>query len=364
MLTKWETLFLIIMAIAVMGHVVVTPLLMDVAGRDGWISIFLSLPFALLFAFAIYRLRLKYPESDMVAISRFLLGKLGGRVLIFLFLSYFLFLTIYSFALLIDFVHIGFLPETPRLPILIWFLIFFVYAVIKGIKRIALTASILTAIAMFTGHSITLLDTRLKDWGELRPFLEFGINPVLWGTLLLISIWMELLFLLFLPIQNTNEKRMFLLWSIGIFLNALFMLSTYTGSIAIFGLGQSDNFVYPALESVRIISLGFIDRFDIYGLLLMSVGIYIRCSLFFRIAYNMTVDRISSSWIKYGLFVFLILFVSICAYFLSADHMRLDHVLNIYAYLVILFPVPFLLLSVSHWKERRYLGKWRTTKRI
>lgn len=74
MLSKWETLFLLIMIIAILGHVVITPLMIDIAGRDGWISIFLSLPLALFFAFAIYRLRLNYPDEDIFDIVKQTLG--------------------------------------------------------------------------------------------------------------------------------------------------------------------------------------------------------------------------------------------------------------------------------------------------
>lgn len=353
MIKKWEILFLLIMAIAVMGHVVITPLMIDIAGRDGWISILLSLPLALVFAFAIYRLRLKYPKEDIYGIIFHILGKYFGTLLLMIFSVYFLFLTFFSAALFIDFVYIAFLPETPKLALLLWFLIFFIYASIKGIKRIALTAGVLAIIAMITGHSITLLDSPLKDWGELKPLLEFGWGPVLWGVIILTSIWVELFLILFLPIQNIRAKRMFLFWIIGIALNALMMFSTFTGVITIFGLGQADNFVYPALESVRIISLGFIDRFDIYGLVLMSFGIYIRSSLYFRIAYNITISKVSSKMIQRILFSILTLLVTIGAYYFSLDHLKLDGALNIYAYSIILFPIPFLLLGISYFRKEK-----------
>jgi len=352
MLTKWETLFLLVMTLPIMGHVVILPLMLDVAGRDAWISIFLSLPAAFMFAIAIYRLRLKYPKENISGMLHNLLGKFFGTLLTVVFIIYFLFLTIFSFALLVDFVYIAFLPETPLLAILVWFLIFFVYVAIKGMKRIALTAGVLSIIAMVSGHTVTLLDTRMKDWSELQPMFEFGWSPILWGSLLLTSIWIELLLLLCVPIQNIREKRMFLLWSIGILLNALMMFSTTTGSITIFGLGQADNFVYPALEPVRIISLGFIDRFDIYGLLLMAVGTYIRCSLYLRIAYDIVESKVSSKWIKRGWFLGLVLLVFLGTYYLSKEHYRLDKTLDIYAYMIVLLPIPFLLLGVSYLKGK------------
>src|SRR5699024_483636 len=108
MLNKWEVFFLIVIGIAEMGHVVITPLMLDIAGRDGWISIFLSLPFALLFAYVIYRLRIKYPNKDFIGLSTHLLGKTGGFLLLVILLLYFLFLIVFSVALLTDFIYIAF----------------------------------------------------------------------------------------------------------------------------------------------------------------------------------------------------------------------------------------------------------------
>lgn len=282
MLTKWETLFLLIMTIPIMGHVVILPLMLDVAGRDSWLSIFISLPAAFAFLFSIYRLRLHHPNRNTTEMLFHLLGKFFGIILLVILILYFLFLTILSFASLVDMVYIAFLPETPIVAIILFFLIFFIFAAQKGIKRIALTAGVLSFIAMVTGHTVTLMDSRKKDWTEIFPIFEYGWSPSVWGTMILISIWIELLLLLCIPLKNAREKHTFLIWTIGVLLNALMMFSTTTGTITIFGIGQADNFVYPALEIVRIISLGFIDRFDVYGLILMTFGVYIRCSLFFE----------------------------------------------------------------------------------
>src|SRR5690625_3217030 len=185
MISKWETLFLLIMTLPILGHVVVLPLMIDVVGRDAWISILLSLPFAFLYTLAIYYIKIKYSERNTKEIITELVGKLAGKIIIFILIVYFLFITIISFSTFVDFVYILFIPDTPFLAIIIWFLIFFMYGVSKGIKGIALTAGILTFIALITGHTITLLDSTLKDWGHLKPVLEYGWNPVFVGTLII-----------------------------------------------------------------------------------------------------------------------------------------------------------------------------------
>ncbi|MFD1706142.1 endospore germination permease [Siminovitchia sediminis] len=353
MLTKWETLFLIIMTLPIMGHVVILPLIIDVAGRDAWISVLLSLPAAFAFAFAIYRLRLNHPDLNISEMLYLLLGKWFGRIVSILFIIYFLFLTILSFSSLVDVVFIDFLPETPQIATAIWFLLFFIYAATKGIKRIALTAGVLTFIGLVTGHTVTLMDTPKKDWSELQPLLEFGWSPALWGSLILLSIWVELLLLLCVPIKDTREKRLFLLWVIGILLNALMMNSTTTGVITIFGLGQADNFTYPAQEIVRTINLGFIDRFDIYGMILMTFGTYIRCSLYFRIAYDMSISQSSSKWMRRIVFTALIVLTFFSTLYISKEHFRLEEAINVYTYMIVLFPIPFLLFFISQVKKKR-----------
>lgn len=355
LLTKWETLFLLLLTIPIMGHVVILPILLDVAGKDAWISILLTLPAAFMFAFGIYWLRKHYPNSGVSEILTTLLGKWTGSVVKVILIFYFTFLMILSLATLVDLIYIVFLPNTPRWAILGWFWIFFIYAAIKGIKKIALTAGILTFITMITGHTVTLLDSGKKDWNYMLPVLEFGWSPVLLGSLIILSIWMELLLLLCVPIQNIREKRLFLIWVIGILLNILMMLSTTTGVVTIFSIGQAENFVYPATEIVRIISLGIIDRFDIYALVLMTFGTYVRCSLFFRISYDICMYQAKSILLKRITFLLFSLVSFIGALYLANDHFRIDGAIVVYTYMLFLFPFPFLLL----WIRRRKVGRER-----
>lgn len=353
MLTKSESIFLLIMTIPIMGHVIILPLMIDVAGRDSWIAVLVSLPFAFVFAYAIYRLRRNKSKRFGNELMEEILGKRLGKIVIFLFIAYFLFLTILSFSALVDLVYIVFLPETPQIALIIWFAIFFIYASKKGIKRIAITAGILTFIGLITGHTVTLLDTPNKDWRELTPILEFGWSPVLWGALIIISIWVELLLLLFLPLRNTKEKRLFLVWSIAIILIALTMNSTTTGAITIFGLEQADNFLYPATEIVRIIQLGFIDRFDTYAMILMTLGTYIRCSLFFRFSYDLSVIPFTKKRVRWFVGILLILFVILATYYVTKEHYRLEKLVHYYTFFIVFYPIPFILLFISRFKRKR-----------
>lgn len=121
MITKWQLLFLMVMTLLIMGHVVILPLMIEVAGRDIFISILLSLLPGACFAFVIYRLRTLYEQYTTDEMFSHLLGKWGNKLLNLIFVLYFIFLTIISFAALVDFIYIGFFPETPIFALIIWF---------------------------------------------------------------------------------------------------------------------------------------------------------------------------------------------------------------------------------------------------
>ena len=353
LLNRWESFFLILTTVPIMGHVIILPLMYDVTGRDSWISALLSFPIGLALVLCIHQLRRKYPEHRFSVLAEHLLGKLLGKGLVLLLVIYFLFLSALSAAALADMIHIAFLPETPAWALVIWFLLFCLYAARKGTKIIALTGMFIGLFALLTGHSISFIDMSEKDANNLLPFLEYGWTPVLWGTAVLISVWIELLFLLFLPLKNLHRERFLKFWIFGAVGICFTMLSTMTGTVMIFGMGQTDNFNYPALETVRILTLGFIDRFDIYGLILMSSGCYIRSSLFFRICYEQMAPRKTPNrWVKQVVFWGLGILINALSILIGQNFFRVKYFTILYTNAILLTPIPFLLLLISWIKEK------------
>src|SRR5699024_10831526 len=153
--------------------------------------------------------------------------------------------------------------------------------------------------------------------------------------------------------ENIRQKRFFLLWIVGTLIIGLTMFSTANGSITIFGLGQAQNFNYPAQEIVRLINLSFIDRFDIYGMILMTFGVYTRCSLFFRIAYDFSLPENSTKWPRRIVFLILVVLTFFGSVYLINERFRIEAAVQVYAYLVVLFPIPFILLFISFIKKKR-----------
>ncbi len=354
MINKWETFFLIVLTLPIMGHVVLLPLALNLAGRDSWMSALISLFIGSLFVYSIYLIRLKFTNKDIHQSLHQLIGRGMTTIFILIIMVYYLLLSGLSLAIISEMTNTVFLQRTPLFVIVLAFLLLSMYAALKSTKAIALTAGILFFTVMFTGHSITFINFRDRNFLDLMPFLEDGWIPVILGTILLSNVWIELLFLIIAPIKSNKEKRLLFVWMLGVFANVMMMLSTMTGVIMTFGLGQSKSFNYPALEIVKIININFVDRLDVYALILMTFGSYIRCSLFLHITYNETIKLflVNNKWYKGIIFIIFSLLVGILAFYLSETRIRLEHALVYYAYTFLLYPIPFILLFITWWKRK------------
>lgn len=355
MVNKWQTFFLIVLTLPIMGHVVLLPLAIDLAGRDSWISALIALPVGIVFLIGLYRLRLKYPKQPIPIALRKVLGNFLAIFTILLLFIYFSFLTSLSIASIVDMVSTIFLPATPVWVLVISFLLLSIYGATKSVKGIALTAGVLFFTVMFTGHSITFINFRERELFDLLPLLEYGWKPVLLGTLLLSNVWIELLFILVIPIKSMREKRIFAVWSLGIIANVMMMLSTISGTIMTFGLGQSESFVYPALEIVRIIDIDFIDRLDVYALILMTFGCFIRGSLFLKLSHEQVKSFLhkDKKWLHVISFIIVAILIGLISYYMGETRVRLEYFLIIYAYSIIFYPFLFLLLFVARMRKKK-----------
>lgn len=63
------------------------------------------------------------------------------------------------------------------------------------------------------------------------------------------------------------------------FVNMMIFPSTSISPVVIFGEEQAKRLTFPVESSVRLINLGFIERFDIYGLTIMTVSAFHRIAL-------------------------------------------------------------------------------------
>lgn len=363
--TKWEALFMILMTTPITGHVLFLPFLLEEAGRDLWISALISVPMGLVVVGLIAVIR----KNALVALNTDSTNILqyGGvlRYFSLIIVLYLLSSAAISTASLLEMVKTAFMPETPLWALGIWFLIIYLYGARKGIVNIIWTSVVLAFVGLVTGHTITLILLHMKDWNNLLPMLQHGWVPPIKGALLITSMWAEFSILLFIPLQSEHRSHLFSTWSVGVLLDILMIISTGTGAVTIFGLELARNFTYPALESVRLMSLGFIDRFDIYGMILMLFGCYSKVALYisftgeFFLSLVRTKKKAISNIPLYGAGAL----VFSASYLIAVNYWRMLEGLRVYIYFGVFVTGMLVLFYLLSLRERaKYIDKTVVTE--
>ncbi|MCF8568048.1 GerAB/ArcD/ProY family transporter [Alicyclobacillus tolerans] len=348
-----ETFFLAMMTLPVMGHAILVPLLLQIAGRDAWLSVLLTIPFAVVFVGLVWHIR-RNTHDEPQAILIEAAGNLLGKFLAPLFSAYFFFLSMLSVVFVVDMAHIYFFPETPSWALTAFYVLFMMYAVQKNVWSMAMTATILGIITVFTGNSTAFLSFPHKDWAEIRPLMEFGWRPVIWGSIVMLSMWTELLFLLFIPTRkpaHVIRKSMPSGWWILVLANAYMTFSSLLGVVAFFGFHMVRNFTYPTAEELSLLSLGFIDRFSIYVIINLSFGCFIRTGLYFRLGYELLLPCAQQNklkpWFRKVLTILILETLGYIANFVACDHVRVVQWTEFYTYTAGLFVIPLILYGLQ-----------------
>ncbi len=305
-----QTAFLLSMSLPVMGHMFLIPPIVEGSGRDSWIAILLTVPFAVFFGFALHRLHKLFPDKRYIQILEFTFGRLPGKVIGLAVIGYFLFLALITLYGTVNFIQTVFLPEAPWWALQITFYPLVIYAASKGVEVLARSSVILFVIIIVTGESIALTTHQMKDYNLLLPVLSHGSEPILYGMALTAALYGEFVILLMMGMEKATErsKSLFFINTVTVFLIAWMFLGTVTSSISIFGIHQVTNLEYPAQSIVRLVEFGFIERFDIYGILTMISGGIIRMGLLHWAAGKgiTQVIGIKKQWMIHGaLFVLL-----------------------------------------------------------
>ncbi|PWI57491.1 endospore germination permease [Sulfoacidibacillus thermotolerans] len=353
--SRWESFFATMITLPIIGHAVLVSLLVRTVGRDEWLAVLITTPLAAALVYAIWRVRKEDPQATFPALAKKLLGRPLGFVLTLVLALYLLFLSMSSIAFLVDFIQISFFPETPTFALVLFFALFCLYAIFKGTKVILQTAIVLGISSLFTGSTVTMMSSPMKDFGEWLPFLEFGLKPVGLGVWVVLSMWAELLFLLTLPFEDTNPPVYLKLWIISIAINAFMTITPTMGVISLFGLGFASMLTYPTEETTRIIHLFIVDRFDIYGLMLMTFGTYIRTTLYFRLGFDLLFPpkqkQVRSTFLRIVMALLFALLAGI-AYLIAKQHVRVEQILLLYTLCGALILLPFLLLVILWIKNK------------
>lgn len=214
--------------------------------------------------------------------AEIILGKTLGKIVGGAYLIFFLLANILSIREFSELLIVTFMPATPAVVFNVILVLIGAYAASKGVEVIARAAQFILPLFVFSLLSIFLSVLPVVEVGKLQPFLEGGIQPVIWGSVPSMIVYGEVIVLtILLPNVNRQEKvkRKAALAVLGVaFLLTFGMIST----LMIFGPNLTGNLLFPFLYLSKFIEFGsYLQRVEGVILLLWMTGIVVKVALFY-----------------------------------------------------------------------------------
>ncbi|MBP3039536.1 GerAB/ArcD/ProY family transporter [Bacillaceae bacterium Marseille-Q3522] len=256
------------------------------AGQDAWIAILLGTAGGLvIFSMYIY-LYSRFPDVPLTSYLEKILGKIAGRILAVIYISYFLYLAARVLRDFADLITTTILYETPPLAIVIMSMVTIIFASYLGFEVIARTSEIFFPWVMLFGILFTLfiMMTGTPKFENMLPVLENGWVPVLktaFPTIVFFPFGEIIIFTLFFPLVN-NIRHGILAGYSALLFSAFILLIVSMLIISVLGPFLAKISTIPLLVTVGKGSVGdFLQRLDAIALILMCIGGFFKCTIFF-----------------------------------------------------------------------------------
>ncbi|WP_160677673.1 GerAB/ArcD/ProY family transporter [Clostridium sp. C8-1-8] len=339
------------------GSAVAIPLATS-AKQDSWIVIFLGMVIGTGATFIYSTI---FNKSNGGNFTEILKEILGGKVGFFLSLIYIFYYIYIANRIINDFriiIRSTALQKTPDIMVILIMTIPAIYCAYLGIEAMGRGAVILNAITFTTIILITLFAflNKLPKMERLLPVLEYGWEPIiklLFPLAITVPYGETITFLNIYPNvleSEINKVRKLSFISNIIAGNALAFASIM--SIATISATIVEISVFPILKSIGVIQIGtFIQRLDVFAILLLMLGGFYKILIFFYCSVEMTMTTFKLDNRYRNLVVITLgIIVVFISYMLKSNpvqhfHVGLD-IVPIYIHVPLQFVVPIFLLII------------------
>lgn len=330
------------------------------ARQDAWIAVLLGLFGGLLLFLMFYRLYEYYPDELPTTYVKKIFGKYVGTGIAILYMLYSAYMTAVVMRTFGDYMVTFFYPKTPMFIILLFLLIVMVYAIQRGIEVIGRTGEFLFLITMLIAGLLTILLilSRIVELSNLRPILANGFSPVLKATFndtLYIPFGEMVIFALLLPYVKKTKKMKLTIFT-SLFLSGLAIAISKILNIAVLGTDLAEGSLLPTLDLIQSIDvLDYLQRLDVFFIVLIVIGTFIKCLIFFFVAVHGTADvfnikKPSKLAVPIG---FVILMAALFMTSNTVAQRKLNMEINpLYVHLPFQVIFPFIMLVVAMIKNR------------
>jgi spore germination protein KB len=224
--------------------------------QDNWLAILLGLAEGILFALIYLALANRFPGKSLITINDLVWGPILGKLVSSIFLFYLFHLGSLAITLVMNFIKISFLPNTPVLVFVLFGVSVCIVTASAGVEVMARSFTLLvisTTVVSLLVNAILLPQFKLEN---LQPFLETPLPKLLAAghRAATFPFGDTVVFLMLIPFLNTPQKSRYSVVSGLIFAGLMLtMISIQNTGV----LGATANyFLYPSYSASRLISVG------------------------------------------------------------------------------------------------------------
>lgn len=261
------------------GFLVLPTITAQFAQNDLWLTSILALLVGWITVYIVNRLHELYPGQTVVQYSERILGRIPGKIIGLVYITYNLHAAGGVTRQYAEFVAGNFLYKTPLLVIMASLLLLSAIAVRGGVEMLARSTAIFLPIFIFPLFFLLLLIPDL-DAKAIFPILSRGITPVVKGSFAMMG-WLNEVFLMTFLLPHVTDPEKSRKWGYtSVVMIVLFL--TYSNLMALFLLGPSlGNKVYPLLVAFRYVSVGtFLENLESLLLAMWVIGNFLQTALF------------------------------------------------------------------------------------
>ncbi|WP_129691174.1 GerAB/ArcD/ProY family transporter [Gottfriedia acidiceleris] len=272
-------LILVLFSSILMHHFILIPILLDIAGRDSWISVVIAFPVLIIWLCILYYIMIKTEQKSITLLIKQRYGNIAYFIIVIPLLAFLLINTYFALKNISSWITIIYLPKTPIIVIEVCLLIICTYCAHAGITSIAVISVFLFPFVLLFELFLDGANIQFMHINWMKPMLQNGWNSIFKGSFFIAGGYIELLFLLLVQHHIKKRVKFRQLFFLGflILLSSLFPLFY---SISLFGPQLSEKMRYPVFEQWRLLGIGqFIQHVDFISVYqFMSVS-FIRIAL-------------------------------------------------------------------------------------
>lgn len=272
---------IVILSVGLLNHVMIIPLVLDVAGRDAWIFAVFTGVLSLAWAFLLYWILKKKKTEHLFPWLANRMGKRLTNVVFFLLVLYLILIILTTAKDLVDWVVTTSLPETPSFAIIIPFACICTVLAYSKLKTIAINSAILLPFVIILGIFVSTGNIPEKNFDFLFPLFEKGYLNGIESMYYIANGYLELIIIVLFQhnLSNGDSIKLKKVLALIVIVSVL-ILGPLTGAIMEFGPVLSNEMRYPAYEQWRLLTIGkYIAHTDFFSIYQWLAGAFIRVSM-------------------------------------------------------------------------------------